>query len=112
MPALTTIFAGVAAAAAAGGAAVSAYQGQNAATAQRHALDQQKRAQAESVAMAKSQQRESEQAQAMANRREPDVASIMAAAAKEGGNSGTMLTGPTGSSPAQAAHGRTSLLGG
>jgi len=112
MPALTTIFAGIAAGAAAAGAGVSAYQGQKASTAQGHALDQQKRAQTEAVAAAKSQQRESEQATAMANRREPDVASIMRAAAKEGGNSGTMLTGPTGSSPAQAALGRTSLLGG
>jgi len=91
---------------------MAAYQGQKAATAQGHALEQQKREQAQSVAAARSQQRASEQAQAMANKREPDVASIMAAAAKEGGNSGTMLTGPTGSSPAQAALGRTSLLGG
>jgi hypothetical protein len=76
------ISAGVAAA----GLGVSIYQGQKAATAQEHALNQQKRAQTESVAAAKSQQRESEQATAMANRREPDVASIMSAAAKQGGD--------------------------
>ena len=49
-----------------------------------------------------------------ANRRMPDMSSIMANAAKgaAGGPSGTMLTGPGGVDPNALALGKNTLLGG
>ncbi len=94
-----------------GVSAASAMQGQQA---QQDAARQQKKAQNQATAAAASQQRQSEMAINAANRRSPDVSSIMAGASKaaSGGPSGTMLTGPAGVDPNSLALGRSSLLGG
>ena len=91
--------------------AVSSIQGQ---AAQQDAMRQQKKAQAQATQAAITQQRRSEMTINTANRRSPDVSSIMANASKAagGGVSGTMLTGPTGVDPNSLALGRSSLLGG
>jgi hypothetical protein len=82
--------------------------------AQQDAMRQQKKAQAQATQAAASQQRQSEMSINAANRRSPDVSSIMAGASKaaSGGPSGTMLTGPAGVDPNSLALGRSSLLGG
>jgi fatty acid desaturase len=80
--------------------------------AQQDAMRQQKKAQTQATAAAASQQRQSEMAINAANRRSPDVSSIMAGASKAAGVSGTMLTGPAGVDPNSLALGRSSLLGG
>ena len=94
-----------------GVSAASAMQGQQA---QQDAARQQKKAQTQATAAAASQQRQSEMAINAANRRSPDVSSIMAGASKAAGSgvSGTMLTGPAGVDPNSLALGRSSLLGG
>jgi hypothetical protein len=97
-----------AAAVSAGIAGVSAVQ-QN--QAQKKSLGMQEKAQNEAMASARSQQRESQMRESMANRRQPDVAGIMQAAQKEGA-AGTMLTGPMGANAAATSLGKTSLLGG
>lgn len=94
------------------GAAASAGTGIASAVSQKNALQQQKKAQQEATARAASAQRESEIRQNMASRKEPDVATIMANAAKAGGPSGTMLTGPGGVNPSSLSLGKSSLLGG
>ncbi len=98
-----------AAAAGVGVSAASAISGQQA---QEDAMRQQKRAQQQATRAAVSQQRQSEMAINAANRRSPDVSSIMAGASKASGVSGTMLTGPAGVDPNSLALGRSSLLGG
>jgi hypothetical protein len=82
--------------------------------AQQDAMRQQKKAQTQATAAAASQQRQSEMTINAANRRSPDVSSIMAGASKaaSGGVGGTMLTGPAGVDPNSLALGRSSLLGG
>lgn len=99
------ITAGVAAA----GLGVSIYQGQAQRSNAKNSLNEQKRAQNEAENRARSQQRSSEEAQNMANRREPDIASIMENASKQGVSS-TMLTGARGS-PSAGALGKTTMLG-
>lgn len=98
-----------AAAAGVGVSAASAIQGQ---AAQKDAARQQKKAQDQATRAAVSQQRQSEMTINAANRRSPDVSSIMAGASKASGVSGTMLTGPAGVDPNSLALGRSSLLGG
>lgn len=111
--ALTTIAAIAAATAAVGGGVASGVMASKANSQQQDALAAQKKAQAESLANAGAAQRESEQAIGAANRREPDMQSIMgkAAEASGGGPSSTMLTGPTGVNAGQMALGRSTLLG-
>jgi len=100
-----------AAAAGVGLSAVSALQGQQA---QQDAMRQQKKAQQAATAKAIGQQRQSEMVTNAANRRTPDINSIMSAAsqAAKTGPSSTMLTGPGGVDPNSLALGRSSLLGG
>jgi hypothetical protein len=77
-------------------------------------MRQQKKAQNQAARAAASQQRQSEMATNAANRRTPDINSIMSAAsqASKTGPSATMLTGPSGVDPNSLALGRSSLLGG
>ncbi|NBX31863.1 MAG: hypothetical protein EBR07_03925 [Planctomycetes bacterium] len=104
----------VGAGAAAAGAATSAGLGIAANKQQQDAMEQQKKAQNAAVARAGAQQRLSEQAQAMANKKQPDYASIMdrASMGAGGGASSTMLTGPGGVNPGALSLGQSSLLGG
>ena len=106
--------AAAAAAAAAAGTGYAVYAGERADKAQEQALGEQRQAQTQASAQAASQQRRSAQAMAAANRRQPDMGSIMAGAAEGagGGPTSTMLTGPTGVNPQDLALGRSSLLGG
>lgn len=99
------IGAGVAAA----GLGVSVYQGQAQKSNAKNSLDAQRSAQNDAANRARSQQRSSEEAQNMANRKEPDIASIMEKASKQGVAS-TMLTGARGS-PSAGALGKTTMLG-
>lgn len=96
------------------GTGYSIYQGEKAASQQEEALRQQQQAQTEAKAQATSQERRSQQAYNAANRKSPDVGSIMAGAeqAAKSGGAGTMLTGPTGVDPNQLALGKNTLLGG
>ena len=82
--------------------------------AQQDAARQQKKAQDQAARAAASQQRQSEMVTNAANRRTPDISSIMSAAsqAAKTGPSATMLTGPGGVDPNSLALGRSSLLGG
>ena len=106
--------AAVGAGAAAAGVGISAAAAMQGQAAQQDAMRQQKKAQAQATRAAVSQQRQSEMAINAANRRSPDVSSIMVGASKAagGGVSGTMLTGPAGVDPNSLALGRSSLLGG
>lgn len=114
MAAISSIIAGVAAAAAAAGTGYAVYAGERASDAQKQAMAEQRQAQTRAAAQAASQQRRSAQAMAAANRRQPDMGAIMAGAAEGagGGPSGTMLTGPGGVSPQDLSLGRQTLLGG
>ena len=106
--------AAVGAAAAAAGVGVSAASAIAGQQAQQDAMRQQKRAQQAATSKAISQQRQSEMVTNAANRRTPDISSIMSAAsqASKTGPSATMLTGPGGVDPTSLALGRSSLLGG
>ena len=89
-----------------------AVQSNQANQAQKGAMGQQQRAQDQATRDAQAQQRRSEMAQNAANRRQPDVSSIMQrAGGTQGGASGTMLTGPTGVDPNALALGKSTLLG-
>lgn len=81
---------------------------------QQRAMGQQKKAQAEQVAEAGAAQRASQQREAMANRKSPDIGSILqnAASAASNSSSSTMLTGPTGANVGAGMLGSNSLLGG
>ena len=59
-------------------------------------------------------QQASDQANNRANAKSPDSAALMSAnmLAAKGGQSGTMLTGPSGIDPGSLTLGKTSLLGG
>jgi uncharacterized protein HemX len=100
------------AAAAAAGTGYAVYAGEQGRKAQKEAANRQEAAQREAATQARSQQRRSQQAMAMANRREPDVASILQSTMDAGGPTSTMLTGPMGVNPADLNLGRQSLLGG
>jgi hypothetical protein len=80
---------------------------------QNKSLAMQKQAQAEASAAAEKQAKASEQAMNAANRKSPDVSSIVAAAetTQQGGVGSTMLTGPTGVDPNDLKLGKSTLLG-
>ncbi len=103
----------VGAAAAAGGLGYSIASGEDAKKKQASALSKQESAQAQAVKAAESQRMTSEMAINQANRKKPDVSSIMQAAGESasGGAAGTMLTGPTGVNPNALSLGKTTLLG-
>ncbi len=98
---------------AAAGAGYTIASGEDAKKKQKEGLRKQEAAQQEAVRAAQNQQRKSEMAINQANRRAPDVNSIMQAAnsASKGGPSGTMLTGPTGVDPNALSLGKSTLLG-
>lgn len=104
----------VGAAAAAAGTGYAVHAGEQGRKAQNAAMDQQRAAQAEATRAAETQAERSQQAINAANRKSPDMSSIMGAAASQasGGPSGTMLTGPGGVNPQDLALGRNTLLGG
>jgi uncharacterized protein HemX len=104
----------VGATAAAAGAGYSIVAGQQGKKQQERAMQQQERAQAAQLAQTQAQQRRSEMAMNAANRKQPDVSSIMERAGQQagGGPSSTMLTGPGGVDPTQLSLGRSTLLGG
>lgn len=117
MPGATAIAVGAlvaSAAAAAAGTGYAVYAGEQGKKAQEKAMQQQQQAQQQAASQAQSQARRSQQAMAAANRRQPDVAGIMAAAGEGGMGTptGTMLTGPTGVNPMDLNLGRSTLLGG
>ena len=109
----TTIIAGAALAVGAAGVGYTIAAGEDAKRKQADALGKQERAQTQAVASAETQRQQSQQLVNQANRKKPDVSSIMqaAAAASSGGAAGTMLTGPTGVDPNALALGKSSLLG-
>jgi len=108
MDPVTLAMIGMAAAAAAGtGATISSSI--SAKNQQEKALQQQKKAQSAAAGTAASEQRMSQQAQAAANRKAPDIASLMASAGTPGSN--TMLTGPSGVNPNTLSLGKSTLLG-
>ena len=78
----------------AGALGSSVYQGQRSAAAQKRSLASQEQAQKEAVAMQQAQRRESEEAANKANRKTPDIATIMAQAMQPstGGAASTMLS--------------------
>lgn len=95
-----------------GGTVLNAVQGATQAGAQKKALQSQENAQKKAELATISQNRKSEMAQNAANMRTPDIAAIMARAAKSGQNmSSTMLTGAGGVDPNSLQLGRTTLLG-
>ena len=104
---------GVGAAAAAGGLGYSIASGEDAKKKQAQALRRQESAQAQAVTAAEGQRLTSQMAINQANRKKPDVSSIMqaAGASASGGASGTMLTGPTGVDPNALSLGKSTLLG-
>jgi len=87
--------------------------GEDAKKKQAQALSRQESAQVQAVKAAESQRMTSEMAINQANRKKPDVSSIMQAAGESasGGAAGTMLTGPTGVNPNALSLGKTTLLG-
>lgn len=121
MPLLTTtgltllgaVVAGTGVAATAAGVGYTIASGEDAKRKQADALGKQERAQTQAVASAETQRQQSQQLVNQANRKKPDVSSIMQAAAdsSKGGAAGTMLTGPTGVDPNSLALGKSSLLG-
>lgn len=114
----------VLATAAVAGTAYSIYQGERAASEaadarkkqeayQREALAQQERAQQEAKLSAEKQAKTSEETMNAATRKNPDVASIMAAAeaTQQGGLGSTMLTGASGIDPNDLKLNKSTLLG-
>jgi hypothetical protein len=87
--------------------------GEDAKKKQAQALNRQESAQAQAVKAAEGQRMTSEMAINQANRKKPDVSSIMQAAGESasGGAAGTMLTGPTGVNPNALSLGKSTLLG-
>jgi uncharacterized protein HemX len=108
-----TIAALVGAGAAVGSTAYGVYNGQQQQGAQKKALASQNQAQQQAEANALSTERQSAVAENAANQQRPNVASILARAAKMGntGLSSTMLTGPTGVNPNNLNLGKSTLLG-
>ena len=87
--------------------------GEDAKKKQAQALSRQESAQVQAVKAAESQRMTSEMAINQANRKKPDVSSIMQAAGESasGGAAGTMMTGPTGVNPNALSLGKSTLLG-
>lgn len=104
----------VLAAAAAAGTAYSIYAGERAASQQEDALNAQKEGQAKALEQSKKNAQDQQIAMNRANRKQPDVAAVMAQAGADakGGPSGTMLTGPQGVDPSALSLGKSTLLGG
>lgn len=73
-----------------------------------------KAAAAQAQANADKQARAADEAMNRANQKRPDTMAILSAAQQSGasGQSGTMLTGPTGVDPSAMSLGKTTLLGG
>ena len=113
MPAISSILAGIALGIGAAGTGYTVAAGEDAKRKQADALRKQESAQTQAVASAEKQRQTSEVAINQANRKRPDVSSIMQAVsdASSGGAAGTMLTGPTGVDPNSLALGKSSLLG-
>ena len=114
--ALTTlgaIMAGTAAAATAAGTGYTIAAGEDAKKKQAAALSKQEAAQTQAVGAAEKQRQTSEMTINQANRKKPDVSSIMQSAGESasGGAAGTMLTGPTGVNPNALSLGKSTLLG-
>jgi hypothetical protein len=74
----------------------------------------QETAQQEAKQQAEKQEKASDQAINAANMKSPDVGGLLAAAAggNRGGQTSTMLTGPSGVDPNKLKLGKTTLLGG
>ena len=104
---------GITAASAAAGLGYTIASGEDAKKKQAQALRRQESAQAQAVTAAEGQRLTSQMAINQANRKKPDVSSIMQAAGESasGGASGTMLTGPTGVNPNALSLGKSTLLG-
>ena len=113
MAAISSILIGVGLGVAAAGTGYSIASGEDAKKKQASALSKQESAQAQAVTAAERQRQTSEMAINQANRKKPDVSSIMqaAGASASGGASGTMLTGPTGVDPNALSLGKSTLLG-
>lgn len=103
----------IGAAVGAGGLGYSIASGEDAKKKQADALSKQESAQKQAVKAAEGQRQISEMAINQANRKKPDVSSIMQAAGESasGGSAGTMLTGPTGVNPNALSLGKSTLLG-
>jgi L-serine deaminase len=103
----------VAAAAAAVSAGVSYQNGQEQKKAQSNALNQQRQAQSAAEKQAKEQADLADQQLNKTNPKRPDTTALLSSAeqAAKGGQSGTMLTGPTGIDPGALALGKSTLLG-
>lgn len=101
-------YSAVAAVAAAG---YGAYSGERAASAQRHSLINQKKAQGTAEAQAIDQQRKADMELRRANQRQPDVTAMLASAYASNRKSQSLLTGPGGIDPNQLSLGRPKLLG-
>jgi len=108
-----TIAAFIGAGAAVGSTAYGVYNGQQQQGAQKKALKAQTTAQQTAEANALSSERKAAVAENAANKRAPNVASILARAATMGnsGLSSTMLTGPGGVSSGGLDLGKSTLLG-
>ncbi len=76
-------------------------------------LNMQERAQAQNLANAKKAQGQAQQAFAAANQKQPNVRGIREAAARQGsgGQSSTMLTGPSGINSSQLSLSGNTILG-
>ena len=109
----TTVAVIGAAAVGAAGVGYSIYQGEVGRKLASEAKSKQESAQAQAVTAAERQRLTSQMAINQANRKKPDVSSIMqaAGASASGGASGTMLTGPTGVDPNALSLGKSTLLG-
>ncbi len=105
MAAMTSLAMGALALAAAG-TAYSVYSGERAAGAQSDAQNQAKDA-------AQKQATQADQALNRANQKSPDTAAILSGAQQAGkaGQSGTMLTGPSGVDSSSLTLGKNTLLG-
>lgn len=97
---------GIAAAAAVVGAGYSIYNGERTASAQSDAQNQSKQA-------AKDQATSADIAMNRANQKAPDTSAILSGIQQAGkfGQSGTMLTGPTGVDSSSLTLGKSTLLG-
>lgn len=103
----------IAAGVAAGSTGYSIYAGKRQAGSQKKALVAQNTAQQKAEANSLSTERQSAVAENAANQQTPNVAQILARAAKMGNNglSSTMLTGPTGVNANDLNLGKQTLLG-
>ncbi len=93
MAALSTIALVVGAAAAIGGTTYSVVQGEAAKSEQKKALGRQEKAQAQAVGVAATEQRRADEEQRRANRRTPDIGSLLAFEQGRAGFGGSSRTG-------------------